>query len=63
MFSRLYKALYYQRWFRQACLIMHWQTMRNNPSLWEEKQNALDKIFGVPAARTWLASRRKQKGA
>ena len=31
MFSKLYKALYYQRWFRQLCMTSAWHTMRNNP--------------------------------
>jgi hypothetical protein len=59
MFSKVYKALYYQAWFRQTCLMNHWQTMRNNPDWWNEKQNALDRIFGIPPKRSWLASRRK----
>ena len=46
MFSKLYKELYYQRWFRQLCLTTSWHTMRNNPAVWHEKQNALDKVFG-----------------
>ena len=59
MFSKVYKALYHQAWFRQLCLTSSWRTMRNNPSLWEEKQNALDRVFGLPPKRSWLASRRK----
>ena len=47
MFSKLYKELYYQRWFRQLCLtdkLAHDAT--HNPAVWHEKQNALDKVFG-----------------
>lgn len=46
MFSKLYKALYYQRWFRQLCLVGFWHTMRQNPAVWHEKQKALDRIYG-----------------
>ena len=46
MFSKIYKELYYQRWFRQLCMTAGWHTMRNNPAVWHEKQNALDKVFG-----------------
>ena len=27
MFSKLYKELYYQRWFRQLCLTGSWHTI------------------------------------
>ena len=58
MFSKVYKALYYQAWFRQLCLVSFWRTMRKNPGVWHEKQNALDRIFGIPPKRSSLASRR-----
>ena len=46
MFSKLYKALYHERWFREMCLTGWWHTMRKNPGVWHEEQPALDKIFG-----------------
>ena len=46
MFSKTYKALDYQRWFRQTCETNHWQVMRVNPHLYPEKQPVLDRVFG-----------------
>ena len=51
MFSKVYKEVYYQVWFRQRCLISSWRTMRNNPGIWHEKQSALNKIFGKRGVR------------
>ena len=51
MFSRIYKELYYQRWFRHLCLVSNWRTMRNNPGVWHEKQSVLNKIFGRRGVR------------
>ena len=52
MFSKLYKELYYQRWFRQLCLTGSWHTMRNNPFTWNKEQTALDRIFGKRPIRS-----------
>ena len=51
MFSNVYKALYYQAWFRQLCLVSSWRTMRNNPGVWNEKQSVLNKVFGQKGVR------------
>ena len=56
MFSKVYKELYYQRWFRQLCLTSFWQTMRQNPFLWQKEQKVLDRIFGgKPAWRKFFS--------
>ena len=52
MFSKLYKALYYQQWFRQLCLTTSWRTMRQNPFLYSDKQKALDKVYGKRGVRS-----------
>ena len=52
MFSKLYKELYYQRWFRQLCMTTGWHTMRNNPFTWNKEQTALDRIFGKRPIRS-----------
>ena len=59
MFSKLYKELYHQRWFRDTCLKNHLRFMRNHPRLYPEKEYTLDKVFGVPPVRSWLSARRK----
>ena len=46
MYSKLYRALYLEQWKRQMYMTGHWWTMRKNPFVWAEKQDALDKVFG-----------------
>ena len=46
MFSKVYKALYYQRWFRQACLTSHWGNILRNTNYYSEKRANVARMYG-----------------
>lgn len=50
MFSKVYKAIYHQQWYRNMLMTGHWRTMRMNPSWYPDKQRALSRVYGVRGA-------------
>lgn len=46
MFSKVYKAIHSQLNFRNTCMMIHWQFMRDHDFIYRRQQAQLDKIFG-----------------